>query len=449
MKRFFALALALMMLLTTLVISASAETVYAESYVINPELQKVIDQKSPDEMVQVGVYFEDEELRAGKVADYPIARNIEFFEAIKEIVPETELIDANGLFYVAVNVPAYGVAKIAEMENVETVEPYFETTVITETLKEYLEKADPEEWVAVAVWVIYDTSFEDYAPDFKSKEEYLQYLTEHGSEFFTAKNAEIAKEIIDGENVKEVFISGIAPLMLLSVKAGYVETLAELDSVGEIDLYSATSSDGDVSGTGEVTCPHEGIFFDKFLEKNGYVWTDVNEYKEVFVHTPEGEEDPDWAIVYTDDAVHLSEMVIVSTVIKDKKITASFPCHPFTYLYGIYDAEKDAFFGVDEIDFDDYDGLYDAFFSIDFDEEVLKLNVSDRPLGDANSDGDTTVADATRIQRYSAKLVGEDEIDLAFGDVTGDGEVTVLDATRIQRAVAKLCNIDGSDYSAD
>ena len=64
--------------------------------------------------------------------------------------------------------------------------------------------------------------------------------------------------------------------------------------------------------------------------------------------------------------------------------------------------------------------------------------------GDADRDGSVTILDATRIQRYLAGLVTEEEIDLTAADADGDGLVSVLDATRIQRVLAKLCDIDGN-----
>ena len=58
--------------------------------------------------------------------------------------------------------------------------------------------------------------------------------------------------------------------------------------------------------------------------------------------------------------------------------------------------------------------------------------------GDADMDGNITILDATRIQRFIAELIGEDEIDLFSADADGDGEVTILDATHIQRFIAEL-----------
>ncbi len=65
-------------------------------------------------------------------------------------------------------------------------------------------------------------------------------------------------------------------------------------------------------------------------------------------------------------------------------------------------------------------------------------------LGDANSDGEVSILDATRIQRYLAELIDADGIDLLAADVDLDTEVTIFDATRIQRYLAELCNLDGT-----
>ena len=58
--------------------------------------------------------------------------------------------------------------------------------------------------------------------------------------------------------------------------------------------------------------------------------------------------------------------------------------------------------------------------------------------GDADMDKSVTILDATRIQRFIADLIDEDEIDLISADADGDGDVTILDATHIQRFIAEL-----------
>ncbi len=67
-------------------------------------------------------------------------------------------------------------------------------------------------------------------------------------------------------------------------------------------------------------------------------------------------------------------------------------------------------------------------------------------IGDADRDGEVTIFDATRIQRYLAELVTQEDIDLDASDVDGDGEVTIFDTTRIQRYLAQLSNLDGTPF---
>ena len=65
-------------------------------------------------------------------------------------------------------------------------------------------------------------------------------------------------------------------------------------------------------------------------------------------------------------------------------------------------------------------------------------------LGDADGDGKTTIMDATRIQRWIAKLEPDERIHMDVSDTDGDGKVTVMDATRIQRVLAGLCEWEGN-----
>lgn len=59
-------------------------------------------------------------------------------------------------------------------------------------------------------------------------------------------------------------------------------------------------------------------------------------------------------------------------------------------------------------------------------------------IGDADSDGQVTILDATRIQRWLADLVKDNQIDKKNADVDYDNQVTIIDATRIQRFIAGL-----------
>ena len=58
--------------------------------------------------------------------------------------------------------------------------------------------------------------------------------------------------------------------------------------------------------------------------------------------------------------------------------------------------------------------------------------------GDANSDGNVRVGDATLVLRYCAELIGENDLNLVAVDVNGDGKVRVGDAALILRYCAEL-----------
>lgn len=59
-------------------------------------------------------------------------------------------------------------------------------------------------------------------------------------------------------------------------------------------------------------------------------------------------------------------------------------------------------------------------------------------VGDANSNGEINIADATVIQRYLAQLSVPDTFDSSACDTDGDGGITVLDVTAVQRYLAML-----------
>ena len=59
-------------------------------------------------------------------------------------------------------------------------------------------------------------------------------------------------------------------------------------------------------------------------------------------------------------------------------------------------------------------------------------------LGDANTDGNVDVMDATTIQQIAAKLVTPTDQQRYLADVTGDGEIDIRDATIIQQYIAMV-----------
>ena len=67
--------------------------------------------------------------------------------------------------------------------------------------------------------------------------------------------------------------------------------------------------------------------------------------------------------------------------------------------------------------------------------EGTKASTGERLYGDADMDGKITILDATRIQRYLADFVTDDDIDSEAADISGNG-IDILDATYIQRYLA-------------
>lgn len=59
-------------------------------------------------------------------------------------------------------------------------------------------------------------------------------------------------------------------------------------------------------------------------------------------------------------------------------------------------------------------------------------------LGDADGDGEVNVKDATYIQLYLAKLLGENYIDLTVCDIDKDEDINVRDVTYLQLKIANL-----------
>ena len=258
-----------------------------------------------------------------------------------------------------------------------------------------------------------------------------------------AKDAEkTAKDLAEVCEYRLKKIEIEADMIYLSLAVGDLEKAAGLDGI-----YIVTYDyDGSIGYEELGLNVGHGAYLTKFFEKCGNVTVDaLAEYDEVYYHTDENDE-TDWAIVMVDYDSGIAEEVIVSGVVGGRTIFSPTPKYPFYIGYAVFDVKKDAFFDVAMTPyiFEKYDGLYEAFNALDLGD----LSPAVIP-GDANSDGTTSVADATRVQRFCAKLISKAEIEQTAADVTGDGVVTVLDATRIQRYCAKLCALDGGEYTEE
>lgn len=169
-------------------------------------------------------------------------------------------------------------------------------------------------------------------------------------------------------------------------------------------------------------------------------------------HHYEDETNPDsaidWVLVYAGDMSY--EQGKVKQVIADRIFFADESSSPFAFKYAVYDVKADEFYALEDLLFEKYDGLKEAFLK----EET---GVAGLKIGDIDQDKKLTVMDATTIQRAVADLEAysvEDDLS-AYADLGGDlkyvsdfdqdGKRTILDATGIQIYVAQNPEINPDD----
>ena len=68
----------------------------------------------------------------------------------------------------------------------------------------------------------------------------------------------------------------------------------------------------------------------------------------------------------------------------------------------------------------------------------FEIEYKDQLIGDVNSDGIVSIADATELQKHLANIIDFDDEQLAVADTNGDGSVSIADVTQIQKYLAQL-----------
>ena len=117
----------------------------------------------------------------------------------------------------------------------------------------------------------------------------------------------------------------------------------------------------------------------------------------------------------------------VNKQIGDYELKLGSPPLPIVYTNGtIYELEQAYESGtITDADLE----TMTKFRQVDF-ERLL--------FGDADSDGELSILDATLIQMHIAGLVDKSQINLSLCDMDGDGDVSVMDATAIQLKLAGI-----------
>lgn len=280
-------------------------------------------------------------------------------------------------------------------------------------------------------------SYPDYM---EARREYYEYLRKEVTPKYEDALAQL-KAITHIENVRCICYDALTCLVQNSKDAIY--GLAESELVKSIRYFES----GDNWQTDHQRYDYSDTRYryrERLVSQYDYLdpYANCGEYQEIYYHhyAPDDKEyGYDWALVEASYGTCVAT-AIYSQVVGGRLLYAPNTFQkPFAFDIGIYDAEKDKFFDVTEIDFDDYPDLYEVWQQLDLGDRTAK-----EIYGDADGDMDVTVLDATKIQRGIAGLENKSNIVATGADVDQDGEMTVMDSTRIQRYKADICELDGT-----
>ena len=297
-----------------------------------------------------------------------------------------------------------------------------ENNKIQPKLQAVIENSNPEDIVSVYISFSGYMKRKDDMPSWpdkiKAAQEYKEYIAE--------RNKTIFAQVFDGLDV-EILCDVFGNMVIANVKVSDIETIAKNDIVQDIDYYEELE---------QIPEGNDYLYYEEFIRQYPLASALIENYDEVYYHTDEHNQN-DWTVIQAELQIQARDIDTYSVIGGRAVYLGLYPLTPFAYSYGLYDADKNQFLDIEDVDFEDYDGLYEIWQS-------LELSVAIEKLGDANGDGSMDIIDATCIQRLLATLMSKYDIAHNNADVDGDGDVTILDATRIQRALASLCNLDGT-----
>ena len=179
--------------------------------------------------------------------------------------------------------------------------------------------------------------------------------------------------------------------------------------------------------------PHDNhrSYYDIYAAEFGGDSDHGRPYEELAYHYESSDRDePAWMLVSA--VFNGKPMAPMYFIIKcpDRFFYIGSQCTPFKSMYGVYDFKDKKWMDVTEaLNSRVYAGL----------EEACSRNRIGTVYGDADSDYELTILDATRIQRH---LAGLDKVGAFSGDYDNDGEISILDATAIQRYLVGLSSND-------
>lgn len=292
-------------------------------------------------------------------------------------------------------------------------------------------------------------------PSIEAVHEYRAVYNRIAKEYETAANqAFVQKSGISEEDI--VYISTIAPMVLLKANAQTIYRLAEMTEVESISYQGYQQSGNPTTPPTDNSFPkpteaptgiqptYQTIHptetdeqyqrrFTNLCSRRGLV---VKDFDVLYMHT-DSMGNNDWTLVYgtTESTIENEQYAMVGNRI----IVQTKSEQPFVTGYAVLNMSG-SFIDITKARFTSFSGL----------EETFNRIGGGRLLGDIDKDNELTVIDITMLQRCDVKMSSypeDDNINLStfvegaltyYSDFNRDGERSILDATCIQRYLAGM-----------
>lgn len=420
MKKTLALILALVML-----ISISTTAIYAEDFAISDELLEAVrvDYAGLDniEKSDIHLYYNlhingDKYLVRLEVSGcaYPddvVKQTIGHYRLYAPSRPLPQIF-TNGQLYEIKYAYENGIIDDSDLAVISTFDELQFDSKLSAQLQELVENSSLDKKICI------DISTEGYHPNatampsWPNKSAARVELKQFYSNWY---NTEMVPVVFDGIEYEEVFVgSGI---VIVSVKASDIKKIASCGIVRSVSYFD---------NTGYEVNQEEDIYKDRLLKQ--YELEDVEKageltYTELGQIDVDADDGMDYAVIYSRIAIGSDAMTYLD--LGTRYIENPQICYPFYYCYALYDIENDKFIPIEYTLNGDYPFIQECI-------EKYEIGI---PFGDADSDGELSVLDATEIQLVEAKK-RVTRLDLG-SDINRDKSVDILDATAIQYEIAQ------------
>lgn len=438
---------------------------------IDDQVRELIDTSDPDELIPIWLWFGDHMLRKDDMPSWPDLDKASdeysrYCSARDNYLAKNVLEDAEGVrfrvmgggFWIidarAKDIPGFAasgfVKEITYCDDSILEIPGIEMNKIDAKLADKIDQLNNSfAYLRVYIELDLDTKSLKDMPSYpdvdKAENEFRTYQWNTVKPQFDEAVEELKSlAYFPKQNGFEVYRNVCYDALVVKLTVQDIYEIANSNWVRSINLYEPDSEwqtdHSRYNDTDTVTRYRE-----RFLSQ--YDAADCTLYQELYHHEYNKDDKPygtDWALVKASNVCCVCDVCYWGVVGGRLLYAGGYKYQPFTFDVGLYDAEKDRFFDVTEIDFDDYPDLYEVWQKID-----LGFCTAQRFLGDADGDRVVTILDATKIQRGIAGLDSRNSIVATGADADGDGVMTILDATRIQRYKAELCDLDGTAYNSN